>query len=121
RSARSRSARVRPCTSQSGAHRGAVFTRYCPISPAAPVMIARGAMVGDLLPCQFPVANAVRLVGFLAQPLLPIRFVLAVVPFEPDHFAVAFERHHVGRDPVQKPAIVTADDRAAGEMLQSFF
>src|SRR5437016_8476625 len=100
RSVRSRSARVCPCISRSGAHLGAVFTRYCPINPAAPVMIARGAMVGDLLTRQLPVANAVRLIGFLAQPPLPIRFVLAVVPFEPDHLAVAFEPHDVGCDPV---------------------
>ena len=78
-------------------------------------------MVVELLARQFAVANAVRLIGFLAQPLLPIRFVFAVVPFEPDHFAVAFERHDVGRDPVQKPAVVTADDGATGETLQSFF
>src|SRR5262245_25832010 len=99
-SVRSSSARESPVTSQPGAHRGAVLTRYCPINPAAPVMIARGAMVVKLLTCQFPVANAVRLISFLAQPLLSIRFVFAVVPFEPDHFAVAFECHYMGRDPI---------------------
>ena len=62
-----------------------------------------------------------RLIGFLAQPPLPIRFVLAVVPFKPDHLAVAFKRHDVGRDAIQKPAVVTADDGAAGETFQSFF
>ena len=72
-------------------------------------------MVVELLARQFAVANAVRLIGFLAQPLLPIRFIFAVVSFEPDHFTVALERHHVGRDPVQKPAVVTADDGATGE------
>ena len=59
---------------------------------------------------QIAVFNPVRLIGFLAQAPFPIRVVLAVVPFEPDHLAVAFEGHDVGRDPVEKPAIVTADD-----------
>ena len=62
-----------------------------------------------------------RLIGFLAEPFFSICVVLAVVPFIPDHLAIAFERHDVGRDPVEKPAVVTADDGAAGEALQSFF
>src|SRR6185295_16519860 len=80
-----------------------------------------GDFFNILLAGQFAVANPVRLIGFLAPSLLPIRFVFAVVPFEPEHFTVAFERHHVGRDPVQKPAVETADDGAAGEAFQSFF
>ena len=38
----SRSARVSPWTSHCGAHRGAVFRRYCPINPAAPVTTTPG-------------------------------------------------------------------------------
>src|SRR5437773_9455796 len=92
------------------------------MSPAAPVMRTSGAIRKDaFLARQFAVANAVWLIGFLAQSLLPVRFILAVVPFEPGDLAVAFERHNVGRDPVQKPAIVTADDGAACETFQSFF
>ena len=96
----SSSARDSPWTSQAGAHREAVFTTYCPISPAAPVMTARGAMVSHSLTRQLPVFNPVRLIGFLAEPSFSICVVLAVVPFVPDHLAVAFERHDVGRDPV---------------------
>ena len=49
-------------------------------------------MVGDLLACQFAVANSVRLIGFLAESLFPVGLVFAVIAVEPDHPAVAFER-----------------------------
>src|SRR5688500_10583551 len=55
-----------------------------------------------LLTRQFPIPYPVRLIGFFAQPLFPIRFILAVVPFEPHYLAVAFEGQHVGGDPVEK-------------------
>src|SRR5512143_1288121 len=121
RSVRSRSVRLNPRTSQPGAHRGAVLTRYCPINPTAPVMIARGAMLGGLLTCQLAVPNPVRLIGFFAQAFLPIRLVFAVVPLEPDDFAVAFEGQDVRRDAIEEPAIVAADDRAAGKTFEPLF
>src|SRR3989304_2905285 len=108
-SVRSRSAWASPPTSQSGAHRGAVLRRYRPINPAAPVMIARGAMAGGLLARQLPIPDPMRLVGFFSQALLPVRFVLAVVPFEPHDLAVAFEGQHVSYDAVEEPPVVAAD------------
>ena len=50
------------------------------MSPAAPVMRTSGAIRKDaFLARQLPIPDPVRLIGFLAQPPLPIRFVLAVV------------------------------------------
>ena len=56
-----------------------------------------------------------------AQPCAPVGFVRGIVALEPDRAAIAFEREHVGRDPIQKPAIVTDDDNAAGEGQHGFF
>ena len=78
-------------------------------------------MEDGLLPGQFPVSDTMRLIGVFAQALLPIRFVVAVVAFEPDDLAVAFEGQDVGGEPVEEPAVVAADDGAAGEILQPFF
>src|SRR4026208_132988 len=91
------------------------------VEPLSDARTPPGDFFNILLAGQFAVANPVRLIGFLAEPLLAVRFILAVVPFEPDHLAFALERHDVGRDPVQKPAIMTADDGAARETFQSFF
>src|SRR5678815_24853 len=121
RSVRSSCARVSPCTSQPGAQHGADLTRYCPINPAAPVMIARGAMLALLLTGQLAIANSMRLFGFFAQPFLAVCFVIAVVPLEPDDFAVALERQDVCGDAIEKPAVVAADHGAAGEVLKTLF
>src|SRR5512145_311315 len=110
-----------PSTAQPGAQRGADFTRYCPMSPAAPVMIARGAIPALLLARQLPIANPMRLIRFFAETFFPIGLVIAIVALEPHDFAVAFKRKDVRRDPVEKPPIVTADDRTAGEIFESFF
>src|SRR6476620_10401552 len=70
---------------------------------------------------QLTIANAMRLIRFLAETLLPVGLVVAVVAFEPDHFAVPFKRQDVRRNPVEKPPVVTADHRTAGEILEPFF
>ena len=62
-----------------------------------------------------------RLVGFDAQPAVPVGFVVLIVAFEPDHTAVAFERKHVRGDAIEEPAIVADDDGAAGEGQQGLF
>src|SRR5438128_12166082 len=61
------------------------------VEPLSDARTPLGDFFNILLAGQLAVANTVWLIGFLAQPLLPICFVLAVVPFEPDHLAVAFE------------------------------
>ena len=45
--------------------------------------------------------------------------VLGEVALEPADLAVALEGEHVGRDPVEEPAIVADDDGAAGERLEA--
>ena len=84
-------------------------------------MITRGAIGSGLLACELAVPNSVGLIGLFTQPLLAVRFVLAVIPLEPDHLTVPFKRENVGGDPVQEPAIVAADHGAAGKVLQSLF
>src|SRR5207249_3136221 len=41
---------------------------------------------------QLPVFDPVRLIRRRAEAALPIGFVILIVPFEPHHLAVAFER-----------------------------
>src|SRR5689334_6378353 len=118
-SVRSSWARVSPSTFQPGAQRGADLTRYCPINPAAPVMIARGAMRALLLAGQFAIANSMWLVGLFAESFFAVRLIVAVVPFEPDDLAIALKRQDVGGDAVEEPAVVAADDRAAGEVFET--
>lgn len=61
------------------------------------------------------------LIGLFTQTLLSIRFVLTVVSLEPNHLAVTFKGKDVGRNPVEKPAVMAADHCAAGEIFQAFF
>src|SRR5581483_10488799 len=42
------------------------------------------------------------------------------VALEPADLRVALERQHVRRDPIEEPAVVGHDDRAAGKAQQSF-
>jgi len=56
-----------------------------------------------------------------AEPTLSIGFVFRIVTVEPNHLAVAFEGENMGRNPIEKPAIVGDHHRAAGEVLQCLF
>ena len=56
-----------------------------------------------------------------AEATFPIGFVVLIVPFEPDDLAVALERQHVRRNPVQEPPIVADEDGAPGEIEQGVF
>src|SRR5947207_11357475 len=67
---------------------------------------------------QLLVPDPMRLVRVHALAALEIRRVLAVVPLEPDHLAVALERQDVGRDAVEEPAVVADDHGAAREAEQ---
>src|SRR5207237_6254671 len=59
-----------------------------------------------------------RRVGFSAKTALPIRFVVLIVPLEPDDAAVALEGQDVRGDAIEEPAIVADDDGAAGVVEQ---
>ena len=58
-----------------------------------------------------------RLLGVFAQSYLPIRFVVGIIAFKPDNFAVAFKRQNMRRDAVEEPAIMADDDGASGEVF----
>src|SRR5687767_2030935 len=66
---------------------------------------------------QRPILDSMRLFRCRAQPLFPIRFILRIIAIKPNDFAVAFECQNMGRDPIEKPAIVGNYHSAAGEIL----
>ena len=70
---------------------------------------------------QLPVLDSMRLIRIRSQTLLALRFICLVISFAPDRFAIPFERQNVRRDPVQEPAIVADDDRAAAEVQERIF
>src|SRR5437016_9368965 len=55
---------------------------------------------------QLPVTDPVRLVGFGAEALPFVLFVLTVVAVEPNDAAVAFEGEDVRGHAIEKPAVV---------------
>src|SRR5262245_44570389 len=64
------------------------------------------------------VLDPVRDGGVRAEPPHLVGLVVLEVALEPLDVAVALEGEHVGRNPIQEPAIVADDDGAAGEVLQ---
>jgi hypothetical protein len=58
-----------------------------------------------------------RSLGGSAEPILSIGLVFRIVAVKPNNLAVAFEGEDMGRDPIQKPAIVGDHDRAPGKIL----
>ena len=62
-----------------------------------------------------------RLVGVVAEAAFAVGFVFAVVAVKILDMAVALERQNVRCDAVQKPAIVTNYDRAAGKVFERLF
>src|SRR5438105_14535464 len=73
------------------------------------------------LPRQLLVTDAMRLVGFLAETLLALRFIGLVIPFTPDRFAVAFKGENMRDDAVEEPAVVADDHGAAAEAQKRLF
>ena len=71
-----------------------------------------------LSPDELLVRDPLGPVGVGAEPLVAEALVGLEVALEPAHLRVALEREHVGRDPVEEPAIVGDDHRAAGEREQ---
>src|SRR5438067_1793488 len=64
--------------------------------------------------------DAMRLIGGRAEAAFLVSFVVLIVALEPDHLAVAFEREHMRRDPIEEPPIVADQHGAAGEIQQRF-
>jgi hypothetical protein len=70
---------------------------------------------------QFLILDPMRIIRITAQAVVTVGFIILIVAFKPDHLAIAFESQNVRRDPIQKPAVVRNDHRAAGESQQRFF
>jgi hypothetical protein len=66
---------------------------------------------------QLSVLDPVRLIGLFTDAFSPLGFIRLVVPFAPHRLAVPLERQDVGRNAIQKPAIV-ADDHGATTKVQ---
>src|SRR5690242_4300581 len=67
---------------------------------------------------QLLVADAMRLVGLLAEPRLAVGLVGLEVALEETHHGLALEGEDVGGDTVQEPAVVGDHHHAAGELEQ---
>ena len=70
---------------------------------------------------QFPVFNPVRLIRLNAQSPLAIRFIIGVIALKPQYLRIAFKGQNMGRNPIQKPAIMGDNHRATGKGQQGFF
>src|SRR5712672_3408170 len=93
-----------------GASRDAGACRRAARSAAA---CRRGSKETLSGPSERLVADAMRLIGLGAQAPVPVSLVIGVIPLEPHDLAVALEGQHVGRDAVEKPAIVRDNDGEA--------
>src|SRR5687768_7051816 len=60
-----------------------------------------------------------RLLSLRAETTLAVRFIIRVVALEPHHAPLVLEGKHVGRDAIEKPAVVADDHRASREGKQS--
>src|SRR5476651_92192 len=69
---------------------------------------------------EFLIFDPVRNFGRDTEPALLVGFVILKIALEPLDMAVALEGEHVGRDAIEKEAIVADDDGAAGEILERF-
>src|SRR5210317_1009267 len=73
-----------------------------------------------LLPRQTAITNPVRLIGILAESSFAIFFVFRVIAFVPDHLGIAFESEDMGRNAIEKPAIMADHHGAAAKVFESF-
>src|SRR5918993_1770681 len=73
------------------------------------------------LPRELPILDPVWLVGLGSKAAFAVSLVVLVVPFIPDHLAVALEGEHVRGDAVEEPAVVADHHRAPGEVQERLF
>ena len=66
-------------------------------------------------------ADALRVIGGVAEQFAAMFVVGFVVALEPCYPAVAFKSQDMGGHTVQKPAVMTDDHRAAAEVDDCFF
>src|SRR5688572_9203185 len=64
------------------------------------------------------IPNAMRSLRLLAEALAAIPLIVRVVAFEERHTAIPFERQDMSRNAIEKPPVVTNDDRTAGKIEQ---
>src|SRR5439155_10929333 len=70
---------------------------------------------------QLSILDPMRSLRGCTKPTLTIGLVFRIVAIKPNRLAVTFEREDMGRDPIQKPAIVRDHHRATSEALQRLF
>lgn len=70
----------------------------------------------ELLVHQLLILNPMRLLRIFSKSTLPIRLVVRVIPLEPNHVAIAFERENMRGDAIEEPAIMRDHDSAAAEI-----
>ena len=70
---------------------------------------------------QWLVFDPVRLLCLLTQAAFAVGVVVVVIAFEPLHMTIALERHDVGGDTVEEPAVMADDHGAARELQQRVF
>src|SRR5688572_2331048 len=66
-------------------------------------------------------ADTLRLRAFVAQPLFLVGFVFLIVAVEERPLRIALGRENMGRDTVEKPAVVRDHEHAARELEQRVF
>ncbi len=65
------------------------------------------------------VANSLRAVCDIAQPIVTVPFILGVIALKPFDLAITLKCQNVGRDSVQEPAVVRYHHGAARKIQQS--
>ena len=78
-------------------------------------------MTPAVLPRKLLIFQPVRDDAVDAEAALFVFLVISKVAFEPFDMAAAFEGEHMGRDAIEKKAVMRDDHRAAGEIRQRLF
>ena len=92
----------------------------------APTLVAalryqRKRVICGLSSRQLSILNPMGHFSRRAQTRLAIFFIIRVVSFEPNNFAVTFEREHMCSDSIEEPTVVGDHNRAAGEVFERLF
>src|SRR5947208_3354206 len=96
-------------------------TTVWPKRPVGTPCPSRSPAEGFRSPRQLLVLHAVRDDAVLPEPAHLVLLIVLEIALEPFHMALALEGQDMRRNAVEEPAVVTDDDRAAGEILQGLF
>ena len=84
-------------------------------STVVAISVGANSFARDGSPHQRLVAQPVRPRAVLTEALALVEFVVLVAAFDEHPAAFVFRGEHVGGDPIEEPAVVRDDQRAAGE------